>query len=236
MLPEGVHQQGSAAARMEDIAAEAGMNRALLHYYFRSKEKMFDMIFEENLQLFYGNFLAVLQQDVPFKDKIAMLVSTEIDTLLEHPEIPLFFIVQEIARKPEQLKDKMKTIRIHRFVEEFGRQLTEETQRGNIRKVDPRQFFMSFMACASSLYSQTHAEGGHAAERLEFASSDGRTKKEVTRTLLLSLENRHMKKHAIWNFLLIIPMLASAQDPALLDLQNAIGLLKQSSHWTNSRP
>ncbi len=180
--------KGFAAARMEDIAAEAGMNRALLHYYFRSKEKMFDMIFEENLQLFYGNFLAVLQQDVPFKDKIAMLVSTEIDTLLEHPEIPLF-IVQEIARKPEQLKDKMKTIRIHRFVEEFGRQLTEETQRGNIRKVDPRQFFMSFMGmCIFPFIAKPMLKVVMQQKDSEFARLMEERKKEVTRTLLLSLE------------------------------------------------
>ena len=106
---------------MEDIAAEAGMNRALLHYYFR-KEKMFDMIFEENLQLFIREFLAVLQQDVPFKDKIAML-GLGIDTLLEHPEI-LFSLCRDRPQTGTMAGWAQRPSRIHRHGE-FGRQLTE---------------------------------------------------------------------------------------------------------------
>jgi TetR/AcrR family transcriptional regulator len=138
-------QKGYAAARMEDIAREAGMNRALIHYYFRSKEKMFDLIFEENLRNFYTGFLRILSTDVPMREKIRNLVHNEIDTLLENPELPLF-IVNEIARNPAKLQEKMKHIQVHAFFREFTTQFEAEFCSGQHKQLSPHQFLMSLMS------------------------------------------------------------------------------------------
>lgn len=60
-------RKGFAAARMEDIAQEAGINRALLHYYFRSKDKMFDMVFKENMGKFFQDLLLHFRVKNPLK-------------------------------------------------------------------------------------------------------------------------------------------------------------------------
>lgn len=98
-------RQGFAAARMDDIATEAGINRALLHYYFRSKQKLFDVIFEENLSRFYRSFIEILSSELDLESKIRNLISAEIDMLLENRDLPLF-IISEASRNPEMMVEK----------------------------------------------------------------------------------------------------------------------------------
>src|SRR6185437_7301913 len=62
--------KGMAGARMQDIADEAGINKALLHYYFRSKEKLFEMIFAEAAEKLFPKINAIFESDVPLFEKI----------------------------------------------------------------------------------------------------------------------------------------------------------------------
>lgn len=138
-------RKGFAAARMEDIAKEAGMNRALLHYYFRSKERMFDLIFDENLKTFFEHFLHVLQEKGPFEQKLRNLVNTEIDLLLVNQDLPLF-IISEIAQEPERLKEKLKHLPAHAFRNELAGQIQAEIKKGTIKKIDPRQLIINIIS------------------------------------------------------------------------------------------
>jgi AcrR family transcriptional regulator len=138
-------RKGFAAARMEDIAREAGMNRALIHYYFRSKQKMFDLIFEENMKKFFGNFLIVLQGKEPLELKIRKMVINEIDMLMDNQELPLF-IVTEIAHNPGKLKEKISNLPVHMYKNEFIKQIQSEIRKGKIRKIDPRQFMINLIS------------------------------------------------------------------------------------------
>lgn len=137
-------RRGYAAARMEEIAQEAGINRALLHYYFRSKEKMYDLIFEENLKNFYSHLFSILASEAPLTEKIRHIIHSEIDMLLGNPELPLF-VVREIAQHPERMREKMKKIVGPHMLDEFSRQLQAEARKGNIRKTDPRQLLLSML-------------------------------------------------------------------------------------------
>ena len=67
-------QKGFAAARMEDIASEAGINRALLHYYFRSKEKLFDLIFQQRIREFFFGLAGILNSPLGLEEKIRAVV------------------------------------------------------------------------------------------------------------------------------------------------------------------
>ena len=71
-------QKGYAAARMDDIAKEANINRALLHYYFRSKDKMFDLIFEQKVKEFFSGLGQILFSDRKLEDVIREMVKHEI--------------------------------------------------------------------------------------------------------------------------------------------------------------
>lgn len=86
-------QKGFAATRTRDIAEEAGINLALLNYYFRSKEKLFKEVMMEKMQQFFGILLPVINDpSTKLETKIELIVSNYIDLLSEHPDLPLFVL------------------------------------------------------------------------------------------------------------------------------------------------
>src|SRR5579872_3088525 len=97
-------QKGFAATRTRDIAEEAGINLALLNYYFRSKQKLFDLIMMENFRQFLGGISANFTDDtLTMEEKVQKVVNGYIDFLTEFPDLPLF-ILNEIQGNPSQLE------------------------------------------------------------------------------------------------------------------------------------
>lgn len=94
--------KGYDGARMQHIADEAGINKALLHYYFRSKDKLFDAIFEEAFIQFLPNIGQVLGSDMDFPDKIRAFVGLYTDMLINNQHLPVF-IMRELQRAPEKI-------------------------------------------------------------------------------------------------------------------------------------
>ncbi len=90
-------QKGMAGARMQEIANKAGINKALLHYYFRNKEKLFEAIFEDIFTGFFKKASNDLMANIPTKEKISLLVDSYIKVISENPYVPLF-ILNEINR------------------------------------------------------------------------------------------------------------------------------------------
>src|SRR3712207_2537327 len=84
--------RGMAGARMQDIADEAGINKAMLHYYFRSKEKLFEVIFREAIGKFLPKINATIALDCSLFEKIHIFCREYITVLMENPYIPLFII------------------------------------------------------------------------------------------------------------------------------------------------
>jgi len=86
-------QKGYSATRTRDIAEEAGINLALLNYYFRSKEKLFHQVMQEKVQQFFGVLLKIINDSsTKLETKIELMVSNYIDVLMENPELPLFVL------------------------------------------------------------------------------------------------------------------------------------------------
>jgi AcrR family transcriptional regulator len=101
------HRKGFAATRTRDIAEEAGINLALLNYYFRSKEKLFDLIMLETMQGFLKNIATIfVDEQSNLEQKIEQIVSAYIDMLVVEPHIPLF-IMSELRSNPNQLLTNM---------------------------------------------------------------------------------------------------------------------------------
>jgi AcrR family transcriptional regulator len=105
-------KKGYAATRTRDIAEEAGINLALLNYYFRSKEKLFEIIMLEKLEKFFGSVAPVLNNpETTLEQKITLFSNTYIDLLTENPELPLF-ILSEIRYNPDRFVHKLPVARI----------------------------------------------------------------------------------------------------------------------------
>lgn len=93
-------QKGLDGARMQEIADEAGINKALLHYYFRSKDKLFLTIFKEELNNFFPRlFPVLLSKDMTPENKIRHFVEGYIDLFLKNPFLPAF-VLREVNRNP----------------------------------------------------------------------------------------------------------------------------------------
>lgn len=97
-------QKGYAATRTRDIAEEAGINLALLNYYFRSKEKLFQQVMAEKVYQLFSVILPIVDNDMlTLDEKIETLVRKYIDLLLENPDLPIF-VLSEIRVNPDKFK------------------------------------------------------------------------------------------------------------------------------------
>ncbi|MBC8984166.1 TetR/AcrR family transcriptional regulator [Pedobacter sp. N36a] len=133
-------EKGFAATRTREIAEEAGINLALLNYYFRSKEKLFDVVMEESLQLFLKGLEEILNDvNTVLKDKIAGISVHYIDLLKSHPDLPLF-ILTEIRANPSRLETNLN---VKEMLKEsnFYKQLEATTQ----KRVEPMHFIMNIL-------------------------------------------------------------------------------------------
>ncbi|MFB2119844.1 TetR/AcrR family transcriptional regulator [Parapedobacter sp. 2B3] len=102
-------QKGYAATRTRDIAEEAGINLALLNYYFRSKEKLFEMVIMEKMQLLLGKVgPIIMEESTSIEEKVERVAAHYIDTLVANPDIPLF-VLGEIKNNPGKFANLVKT-------------------------------------------------------------------------------------------------------------------------------
>jgi AcrR family transcriptional regulator len=100
-------QKGFDAVRTRDIAEEAGINLALLNYYFRSKQKLFDIIMLENFRKFLHIILGkVLDESLTIDEKIQKVVEVYIDMLTQNPDLPLF-VLNEIRGNPTKIAEEI---------------------------------------------------------------------------------------------------------------------------------
>ncbi len=105
------YQKGKAGTSMQDIADDAGINRTLLNYYFRSKDLLFEAVFKKAL----GNFVPVLavlfSSDIPFEKLVPEVIHTIIDAMIANPQIPIF-VLQELSSNPERMPQLIKELGI----------------------------------------------------------------------------------------------------------------------------
>src|ERR1044072_5809634 len=89
--------KGLAGARMQDIADEAGINKALVHYYFRNKEKLFEVIFTEAALKLFPKINIIFESDGTLFEKIRLFVAEYITVMSENPYLPMF-VLNEINK------------------------------------------------------------------------------------------------------------------------------------------
>ena len=138
------HKKGFAATRTRDIAEEAGINLALLNYYFRSKQKLFDMIMLETMQQFLISIgQAFNEKDTSLEQKIEKATEGYIDLLVVEPQIPLF-IMSELRNKPGEL---FKALNIRGLILNsfFAKQFDEAVADGRIAEPNMLHFIMNFI-------------------------------------------------------------------------------------------
>lgn len=138
------HKKGFAATRTRDIAEEAGINLALLNYYFRSKEKLFNMIMFETLFNFMQNMAMVLNDDKSsLEQKVTTITSNYIDLIAKEPNIPIFML-SEIRYNADGLLEKL-PIKNLIMNSVFFKQHQKAVKEGKITEPNPLHFLMNLL-------------------------------------------------------------------------------------------
>jgi TetR/AcrR family transcriptional regulator len=105
------YQKGKAGTSMQDIADDAGINRTLLNYYFRSKDLLFEAVFKKALGNFVPGLAAMFSSDRPFEKLVPEVIHTIIDAMIVNPQIPIF-VLQELSSNPERMPQLIKELGI----------------------------------------------------------------------------------------------------------------------------
>lgn len=139
-------RKGYAATRVRDIAQEADLNMALLHYYFRSKEKLFDLVMLEKLHEFAGQLQHImLDEATSLREKVERIAAFYIDLLLAQPELPVF-IFSELRAHPRKLSEALDAKKVL-LQSRFAAQLRAEMHTRQ-NTLHPLQLLMSLLGMA----------------------------------------------------------------------------------------
>lgn len=136
--------KGKAGARMQEIANEAGINKAMLHYYFKSKDQLFHAVFTDVVRDMIPKLFLIFKDDFPLEVKVYRAVEFYIDFLSEHPEIPLF-ILGELQSHPKDLLEHLDIEKSFDF-KVINEQLIEEHKKGNIVQISAPQFMLNLIS------------------------------------------------------------------------------------------
>lgn len=132
--------KGYAATRTRDIAEEAGINLALVNYYFRSKERLFSAIMQEKVYQLFGTVVPILTNpSIILEEKIQIVANTYIDMLNKNPDLPIL-VFNEIKKSPNGFGAKMQLGPVLKE-SSFAHQLKERNP-----NINPLQFILSFLA------------------------------------------------------------------------------------------
>ena len=137
-------EKGVDNTSIRNIADEARINVAALNYHFKSKENLFEIILEDLLSTSSYELPSILNSSVSLEEKIRQYVDIYIDIILDNPALP-FFIISVLHRNPKRIAS-MKISQSLYNSEVFSRQLNEEAEKGNIKRVDPNHFFVNMLS------------------------------------------------------------------------------------------
>ncbi len=136
--------KGMDGARMQEIADEANINKAMLHYYFRSKQLLFEAVFKNAFSLLSPQLNTILNDDSSIEDKIKNFSFNYISFIIKHPYLPNF-IIQELNRNPEFMLT-IQSISGFPNIEKFKNQVKSEVEMGLIIPIEAEQLFINIMA------------------------------------------------------------------------------------------
>ena len=137
-------QNGYAGARMQAIADAAGINKSMLHYYYRSKDKLFQQVFREAVGRFFPVIFRVLSSDLSLEPKVKKLIDTYHEVFRENPYLPQF-VLHEMNQHPGRFKSFMESQGV-KIPGVFLKQIEEEVRAGRIRPVKPHEFIINTIA------------------------------------------------------------------------------------------
>jgi AcrR family transcriptional regulator len=145
-------RSGTAGARMQEIADEAGVNKALLHYYFRSKDRLAEAVFQRAARGLFPVILMTMASDAPIEEKVERVIQHELDILSKSPQLP-GYLLSEMHHHPERIEQLVTSIIgaapsqvAGPILARLGAQIQEQVAAGTMRPIAPEQFMVNLVS------------------------------------------------------------------------------------------
>lgn len=145
-------KRGTAGARMQEIAEEAGVNQALLHYYFRSKERLSEAVFREAAGRMFPAIIQILGSNLDIGEKIDGIVDTYLTAMSDRPFLP-GYIISELHHHPERIQQLLGDVAggklsdvVRPALDKLDRQLAAEARAGRMRRISGEQFLVNLLS------------------------------------------------------------------------------------------
>lgn len=136
--------RGYDGARMQEIADEAKINKAMLHYYFRSKDHLFEAIFQDAAMKLFPVITSIIESDLELDEKIKKLVHNYIDFISANPHVP-GFVLHELTQNPERMKQFVANNVLIR-PQKFFAQIQKGVAEGKYIPISPLQLMVTIVA------------------------------------------------------------------------------------------
>lgn len=145
--------KGFAMTSTTEIAAAAGCNQALVHYYFRTKERLFTTIFKQKVKIFAAVLFAIDDEKGCFEDKLKRKIEAHFDMLVQNPRLP-FLIINEITTKPQRIDDIKASVAevISSVAFNFKKSLDDAIREGVIRKISMENLLLNIVSMNAVLF------------------------------------------------------------------------------------
>ena len=146
-------EKGYGNAKTVSIAQRAGVSHSMLHYYFRTKEQLFQKIFKEKVQRFTQVFSVVFEQNTDFKETLRRIIETQFQFVAQNPQLPMF-IIREILSNKENREWATKTFFPHLFpfLSTIEKMLNAEIKKGTIRPIAIHNLLMNILSMNISTF------------------------------------------------------------------------------------
>ncbi len=140
-------KEGYDGARMNVIAEKAGINKALLHYYFRSKDHLFQMVFERVMHDFFSGLFRDISVDTDFRSYLENFVTVYLNSISKKPYVTRFMI-WELGHGSGKVNDLINRIMKKWEMNEIPviTAVRRAVERGEIQDIDPIHLFISLIA------------------------------------------------------------------------------------------
>jgi len=139
--------KGYAGAKMTEIAKQAGVNHAMLHYYFKSKENLFNIVFIQKVRLLANSFSSTFDRKVPLFEKIKLGIEAHFDIMARNPTLP-FFVYSEIITNEARKKIFIRTLtpNVSKILDELGELMEPEVKKGTIHDISPLNLLINIIS------------------------------------------------------------------------------------------
>ena len=187
-------RRGTSGARMQEIAEEAGVNQALLHYYFRSKERLSEAVFGEVAARMFPAIVGILGGDDTIEKKVEAAVNMYLDTMSQSPFLP-GYLISELHHHPERVPQLIKGVAgielstgLKPVLEKLDKQIGAEVRAGRMRRIAAQQFMANLIAlCVFPFAAQPMLRAAFGLDQDGFAKFIAARRKELPHFIMNAL-------------------------------------------------